>query len=98
VFCQVLRKSDMVCKNASESVNAECDILIYAHNPLVISFFYSFMCRDILYLVMEYAKGGDCYSLLRGLGLQEEMARRYIAEMVLALSRTCTGSGLCIRT
>lgn len=82
----MLRKSDMIRKNAVESVKAERDILIYARNPFVIRFFYSFTCRDNLYLVMEYANGGDCYSLLRGLGcLEEEMARRYIAEMVLAL-------------
>ncbi|XP_031393821.1 probable serine/threonine protein kinase IRE isoform X3 [Punica granatum] len=39
-----------------------------------------------LYLVMEYLNGGDLYSLLRNLGcLDEEMARIYIAEVVLAL-------------
>ncbi|KAL2329375.1 hypothetical protein Fmac_022802 [Flemingia macrophylla] len=51
-----------------------------------VRFFYSFTCRENLYLVMEYLNGGDLYSLLRNLGcLDEDMARVYIAEVVLAL-------------
>lgn len=48
-----------------------------------VRFFYSFTCRDNLYLVMEYLNGGDLYSLLRNLGcLDEDVARVYIAEVV----------------
>ena len=48
-----------------------------------VRFFYSFTCRENLYLVMEYLNGGDIYSLLRNLGcLDEDMARVYIAEIV----------------
>ncbi|KAK6921270.1 Protein kinase domain [Dillenia turbinata] len=51
-----------------------------------VRFFYSFTCRENLYLVMEYLNGGDLYSLLRNLGcLDEDVARVYIAEVVLAL-------------
>ncbi|KAF8406405.1 hypothetical protein HHK36_008492 [Tetracentron sinense] len=51
-----------------------------------VRFFYSFSCRDNLYLVMEYLNGGDLYSLLRKVGcLEEDVARIYIAELVLAL-------------
>ncbi|CAM6095426.1 unnamed protein product [Calypogeia fissa] len=83
---KVLRKVDMIRKNAVESVQAERNILIHARNPFVVRFFYSFTCRDNLYLVMEYLNGGDLYSMLRSLGcLEEEMARVYIAELVLAL-------------
>ncbi|KAJ7565559.1 hypothetical protein O6H91_02G065300 [Diphasiastrum complanatum] len=83
---KVLRKADMIRKNAVESVQAERNILISARNPFVVRFFYSFTCRDNLYLVMEYLNGGDLYSMLRSLGcLEEDMARVYIAELVLAL-------------
>ncbi|XP_068641259.1 probable serine/threonine protein kinase IRE isoform X2 [Aristolochia californica] len=83
---KVLRKADMIRKNAVENILAERDILISARNPFVVRFFYSFTCRENLYLVMEYLNGGDLYSLLRNLGcLDEEMARIYIAEVVLAL-------------
>ncbi|KAL9324420.1 hypothetical protein ACSQ67_009277 [Phaseolus vulgaris] len=83
---KVLKKADMIRKNAVESILAERDILITVRNPFVVRFFYSFTCRDNLYLVMEYLNGGDLYSLLRNLGcLDEEVARVYIAEVVLAL-------------
>lgn len=53
---------------------------------LQVRFYYSFTSRDNLYIVMEYLNGGDCFSLLRVFGaLDEETARLYIAETVLAL-------------
>ncbi|XP_027122797.1 probable serine/threonine protein kinase IREH1 isoform X1 [Coffea arabica] len=83
---KVLKKADMIRKNAVESILAERDILITVRNPFVVRFFYSFTCRENLYLVMEYLNGGDLYSLLRNLGcLDEDVARVYIAEVVLAL-------------
>ncbi|WOG96941.1 hypothetical protein DCAR_0416280 [Daucus carota subsp. sativus] len=83
---KVLKKADMIRKNAVESILAERDILISVRNPFVVRFFYSFTGRDNLYLVMEYLNGGDLYSLLKNLGcLEEDMARVYIAELVLAL-------------
>ncbi|KAK8967334.1 Serine/threonine-protein kinase AtPK1/AtPK6 [Platanthera guangdongensis] len=83
---KVLRKADMIRKNAVESILAERDILISVRNPFVVRFFYSFTSRENLYLVMEYLNGGDLYSLLRNLGcLDEDVTRIYIAEVVLAL-------------
>ncbi|XP_010101342.2 probable serine/threonine protein kinase IRE [Morus notabilis] len=83
---KVLKKADMIRKNSVESILAERNILISVRNPFVVRFFYSFTCRENLYLVMEYLNGGDLYSLLRNLGcLDEDMARVYIAEVVLAL-------------
>ncbi|XP_050225249.1 probable serine/threonine protein kinase IRE [Mercurialis annua] len=83
---KVLKKADMIRKNAVESILAERNILISVRNPFVVRFFYSFTCRENLYLVMEYLNGGDLYSLLRNLGcIDEDMARVYIAELVLAL-------------
>ncbi|KAL4574881.1 hypothetical protein LXL04_021721 [Taraxacum kok-saghyz] len=83
---KVLKKADMIRKNAVESILAERDILISVRNPFVVRFFYSFTCKENLYLVMEFLNGGDLFSLLRTLGcLEEDMARVYIAELVLAL-------------
>ncbi|KAK8576643.1 hypothetical protein V6N13_032562 [Hibiscus sabdariffa] len=82
---KVLKKADMIRKNAVESILAERNILISVRNPFVVRFFYSFTCRENLYLVMEFLNGGDLYSLLRNLGcLDEDMGRVYIAEVVRA--------------
>ncbi|GAB2291307.1 hypothetical protein Dimus_025565 [Dionaea muscipula] len=83
---KVLKKLDMIRKNDVEKILAERNILIAARNPFVVRFYYSFTSRDNLYLVMEYLNGGDIYSLLWNVGcLDENMARVYIAELVLAL-------------
>ncbi|GJU27862.1 probable serine/threonine protein kinase IREH1 isoform X2 [Tanacetum coccineum] len=86
----VLKKADMIRKNAVESILAERDIVISVRNPSVVRFFYSFTCRENLYLVMEYLNGGDLYSLLRNLGcLDEDIARIYIAEVVTLPGNIC---------
>jgi serine/threonine protein kinase len=87
---KVLKKSYMIRKNTVESILAERDILISVRNPFVVRFFYSFTCRENLYLVMEYLNGGDLYSLLRNLGcIDEDMARTYIVELVCVVLLQC---------
>ncbi|GKD55363.1 probable serine/threonine protein kinase IRE [Tanacetum coccineum] len=72
----------MFRKNVVESILAERDILISVRNPFVVRFFYSFTCKENLYLVMEFLNGGDLFSLMRTLGcLEKDMARVYIAEL-----------------
>ncbi|KAK9707045.1 hypothetical protein RND81_07G169300 [Saponaria officinalis] len=83
---KVLRKKNVIRKNAIHSIQTERDILTIVDNPFVVRLFYSFTSRENLYLVMEYLNEGDLYSLLRNLGcLDEDSARTYIAEVVLAL-------------
>eukprot|EP00899_Mesostigma_viride_P016090 jgi/Mesvir1/24482/Mv21839-RA.1 len=93
---KVLKKADMIRKNAVDSVNAERHALsaMPAHNPYVVNFYYSFTSKENLYIVMEYVNGGDCYSLLHGMGcLDEDIARIYIAETVLALEGEGVAAG-----
>ncbi|GMH17508.1 hypothetical protein Nepgr_019349 [Nepenthes gracilis] len=83
---KVLKKLDMIRKNDIERILAERNILIAVRNPFVVRFYYSFTSKDNLFLVMEYLNGGDLYSLLRNVGcLEQDVARIYIAELVLAL-------------
>jgi serine/threonine protein kinase len=83
---QILKKKEMFRKNQEKYVQNERNILAMAHNPFVVKLYYSFQSPEYLYLVMEYLSGGDCFSLLRVLGFfEEDQARQYIAETVLAL-------------
>ncbi|EFJ52214.1 serine/threonine protein kinase 15, partial [Volvox carteri f. nagariensis] len=91
---KVMKKRDLIRKNMVESVTNERNILAMAQNPFVVRFYYSFTSRENLYIVMEYINGGDCFSLLRKFGaLDEEVARQYIAETVLALEY-CHAQGI----
>jgi serine/threonine protein kinase len=76
----------MIQKNQVRHVQAERNILAATSNPFIIKMYYTFHSKDNLYIVMEYANGGDCFSLLQKFGvLEEDVARLYIAETVLAL-------------
>tara|TARA_R110002050_G_scaffold107580_2_gene218096 strand:- start:394 stop:624 length:231 start_codon:yes stop_codon:yes gene_type:complete len=69
-----------------EHVWNERNIMAAARNPFLVKFFYAFQSEKHLYLVMEFIQGGDCASLLENVGyLEEDLARHYIAETVLAL-------------
>jgi serine/threonine protein kinase len=86
VCVQVMKKRDLIRKNMVQSVTNERNILAMANNPFVVRFYYSFTSKENLYIVMEYVNGGDCFSLLKNFGaIDEEHARVYIAECVLAL-------------
>ena len=67
--------------------------MIQTDNPFIVKLYYTFASARHLYIVTEYAVGGDLYSLLRQLGrLGEDHCRQYAAEIVLALS-TATRAG-----
>ena len=81
-----LKKLDVLQRNQVGHVKAERDILAEADNEWVVKLYYSFQDKDNLYLVMEYIPGGDLMSLLIRLEIfSEELARFYIAELVLAI-------------
>ena len=83
---KVIRKKDLVYKNMLSQAMAERDALIQTDNPFIVKLYYTFASARHLYIVTEYAVGGDLYSLLRQLGrLGEDHCRQYAAEIVLAL-------------
>ncbi|KAF9275415.1 hypothetical protein BGZ68_010816, partial [Mortierella alpina] len=83
---KILKKADMVRKNMVNHVLAERRVLALTKTPFVVQLFYAFASKDYLYLVMEYVIGGDLSSLLAVFGsFDEDMAKMYIAECVLAL-------------
>ena len=83
---KILKKAEVLKRNQVAHVKAERDILAEADNEWVVKLFYSFQDKDNLYFVMEYVPGGDLMSLLIKFGVfSEDMARFYIAELVLAI-------------
>lgn len=84
---KVLKKADMVAKNQVTNVKAERAIMIWqGESDFVAKLYWTFSSKDYLYLVMEYLNGGDCASLVKVLGgLQEDWAKKYMAEVVLGV-------------
>jgi len=83
---KVLQKKDLSRKNQLDHVLNERKLLAMINSPFVVKLFYSFQTMDSLYMVMEYANGGDVNMLLTSVGvLTEAWARFYTAELVLAL-------------
>jgi serine/threonine protein kinase len=81
-----MRKEDMFQKNQVLHVRTEREIMIASNNTWVVGLKYSFQDDYYLYLVMEFLPGGDLMSLLiKKDVLNEDDARFYIAELVLAL-------------
>ncbi|KAH3762099.1 AGC protein kinase [Pelomyxa schiedti] len=86
IYCiKVLNRSEAANKNPA-NLHTERDILKKTGNPFVAKLFYSFSSKQYVYFVMEYYPGGDLFSLLQEFTVfDEDMARMYIAEIVLAL-------------
>ncbi|KAI9017433.1 kinase-like domain-containing protein [Gaertneriomyces semiglobifer] len=85
---KILRKSDAIKRNQESHVRAERDLLSEAaeSSDWVVRLVYSFQDEEHLYFVMEYMPGGDLLSLLIRLDIfEEDFARHYAAEMVLAI-------------
>jgi serine/threonine protein kinase len=83
---KVLKKFGLKRKNTVARVLAERNIMSMTHNPFIVRLAMTFQNDRNLYLVMEYLPGGDLAALLRAMGaLDEDMARVYMAETVLAL-------------
>lgn len=84
---KTLKKADVIKRNQLAHVKAERDILAEADNEWVVKLFYSFQDAEHLYFVMDYIPGGDMLSLLVKLQVfSEDLARFYIAELVLAIN------------
>ncbi|KAH0791648.1 AGC family protein kinase [Histomonas meleagridis] len=83
---KVTSKSSLAQKNQIQRLLNEKDILLQNDNPYIVNFYYSFIGKHNLYIVMEYLPGGDLYSLLNNIGsLDETNARIYTVQIVKAL-------------
>ena len=76
----------MLDKNQLKFVKNEQNILKELSDDYVVRCLYTFQSPKYLYFVMEYMIGGDMGALLEGVGaFEEDAARIYLAELVLAI-------------
>ncbi|KAI9850322.1 MAG: hypothetical protein M1838_005827 [Thelocarpon superellum] len=84
---KVIRKSEMLRSTQEAHLRAERDFLVSSEGSRwIVPLMASFQDKTNLYLVMEYMVGGDFLGLLiRRHTLPEDVARWYVAEMILCI-------------
>ncbi|XP_070788524.1 serine/threonine-protein kinase MRCK alpha isoform X3 [Pituophis catenifer annectens] len=84
---KILNKWEMLKRAETACFREERDVLVNGDNQWITTLHYAFQDENYLYLVMDYYVGGDLLTLLSKFEdrLPEEMARFYLAEMVVAI-------------
>uniref|UniRef100_A0A8D8PSJ4 non-specific serine/threonine protein kinase n=1 Tax=Cacopsylla melanoneura TaxID=428564 RepID=A0A8D8PSJ4_9HEMI len=85
---KILNKWEMLKRAETACFQEERDVLVYGDRRWITNLHYAFQDDSNLYLVMDYYCGGDLLTLLSKFEdrLPEDMAKFYIAEMVLAIA------------
>ncbi|KAE8147328.1 kinase-like domain-containing protein [Aspergillus avenaceus] len=84
---KVIRKTSMIRNSQEGHLRAERDFLVAsAKSSWIVPLIASFQDSDHLYLIMDYMVGGDFLGLLmRRCILPEDIAKWYVAEMILCI-------------
>ncbi|XP_038623121.1 myotonin-protein kinase isoform X2 [Tachyglossus aculeatus] len=84
---KIMNKWDMLKRGEVSCFREERDVLVNGDPRWITQLHFAFQDENYLYLVMEYYVGGDLLTLLSKFGerIPAEMARFYLAEMVLAI-------------
>ncbi|XP_065178969.1 serine/threonine-protein kinase MRCK beta-like [Sycon ciliatum] len=85
---KILNKWDMLKRQETACFREERDVLVYGDSRWLTQLHFAFQDVNYLYLVMEYYIGGDLLTLLSRFDdrLDEQMAKFYFAEMILAIN------------
>eukprot|EP00118_Oscarella_pearsei_P005120 m.23006 g.23006 ORF g.23006 m.23006 type:complete len:1798 (+) comp28431_c0_seq1:171-5564(+) len=84
---KLLNKWEMLRRRETACFREERDVLVFGNRNWITALEYAFQDDNYLYLVMEYYSGGDLLTLLAKHEdhLPEDMAKFYLAEMVLCV-------------
>ncbi|KAH0795538.1 kinase-like protein [Histomonas meleagridis] len=67
-------------------LDTEREIMCRANHPSIVSLYWSFRAGSTIFFVMNFACGGDLFSLLESVGnLEEDIAIFYLAELIIAV-------------
>ena len=83
---KVIPKSRLINAKEKEHIRQERSILERSNFPFLVALEFAFQTSTDLYMVMEYAAGGELlFHLQRAAGFNEERARFYTEEIVIAI-------------
>jgi serine/threonine protein kinase len=76
----------MVSQNLMRYAQTEKNVLSIMEHPFIVGLNYAFQTESRLFLVMDFCPGGDLSNLLDvQRKLSEDVAKLYVAEILLAL-------------
>jgi serine/threonine protein kinase len=82
---KVLNKKFLIKNNQLKYAITECNVLKQAASPFLLTLYYSFQTPDNLYMIIDYCPGGDLnFHIIQNL-FEEDEAKFYIAELILAI-------------
>jgi protein-serine/threonine kinase len=83
---KVLRKDKIIGQNLTKYAMTERNVLSYIRHPFIVGLNFAFQTRDKLFLILDYASGGDLGSYLaKERRFNEYRAKTYMCEVILAL-------------
>jgi len=82
---KIINKKYLIKNQQLRYAVTECNVLKSATNPFIITLHYAFQTPEHLYMILDYCPGGDLsYHIVKNL-FEEEEARFFIAELILAI-------------
>lgn len=93
-----LKKASMIVEKKALQTKTERAILESVRHPYIVKLFYALQDQEKLYLILEYAQGGELFHhLATEHMLPEQTASFYVAEMILALTHLHLNVGVVYR-
>ena len=82
---KVLNKSYLLQKKLLRYAITECNVLKESNCPFILKLHYSFQTPDYLYMILDYCSIGDLSYQIQLNLFEEDEAKFYIAELILAI-------------
>lgn len=83
---KILNKKQILGNNLVKYAKTERDVLTYTKHPFIVGLKYAFQTPEKLFLLLDYAPGGNMSRALhKDRRFTEERARWYMCELMLAL-------------
>ena len=82
---KILNKEFLIKNRLLKYAISECNILKQSKCPFIITLHYAFQTPENLYMIIDYCPGGDLSLQIQINMFEEEEAKFYIAELILAI-------------
>ncbi|QCE01055.1 hypothetical protein DEO72_LG7g2347 [Vigna unguiculata] len=96
VAIKVIDKNKVIKAGQVDHIKREISIMRLVKHPNVIELFEVMATKSKIYIVMEYAKGGELFKKVAKGKLKEDVAHRYFRQLVNAVD-FCHSRGVCHR-